>query len=102
MKGMGISLHKGFGNPAQMRIFIDQGRADLALRFIHSVLVEFGPTHNPRLRGIHHKVTDLRQQGEIRVDFPDWETEWEGSWDDLRMMVCAIADHLNLEAETDK
>ena len=88
---------------ACMCIHIDLDRADEALHFVNDILTKRGPTHNPDLRGINHVVTDARSLGLILVDFPDWDTEaWAGSWDDLRIMACQIADHLNLEAETDK
>lgn len=104
---MKVTLRKGHQQgvttiPACMTIHIDQPRMDDALYFIEDVLTKRGPIHKPELKGIHHDVVDARHQGRILVDFPDWETEWEGSWNDLRICACQIADHLNLEAETEK
>jgi len=75
---------------------------EMAPRVIDSVLKEHGPIHNPSLKGIHFNIVIAPLQGRILVEFPDWQMEWEGSWDDLRLMACAIADHLNMELEVDK
>ena len=74
----------------------------LARQFISGVLVEFGPTHKPELKGISHSVSEFPERGLVLVKFPDWETEWEGSWEDLRIMANQIADHLNLELEVER
>ena len=98
-----VELHKA--TPLRstcMAIHIDLARFALARTIIDNVLTKFGPTHNPELKGIPHLVSEHQTFGRIIVDFPNWETEWAGSWNDLRIMVAQIADHLNLDVEIEK